>query len=568
MPNITRLIPLSTIDSLSVCDTLVVSRLLNYGIEGGHSVEAWAKRLAKAPSKIQIDDWSEFTQDIVDRCVTDVEIQTELYRFFKTYIDRPEFASALETETYVDYLTHVMHVNGFPFDLEGASRLRDKLQSRLSFLDQELTSAFPPRRVLKSVLVARETQHGTVHGTDFRRLTDAGFTTEEITAGQSYEIYETEEFNPGSLHQILDRLWEAGWKPTDKTKGHAEFTKARSKDPEKLKRFEQYGWRLTEDNLRSLPDTAPEATKYLVERLLIASRVSDLDEWIQSVRESDNVPRIHSSFNGIGAWTQRLSSQSPNLMNIPVPQGKDNPSELDKMSDEINSLCRAFFRPEPGCVLVGADADGIQMRIFAHYVKDERLIKAILEGNKDNGTDIHSLHARALGPVCKGRNPAKTFIYAFLLGAGVGKVAEILECGRAEAKDAVDSFLQFYPGLSNLKKTQIPADAKRGYFVGLDGRPVVCKSEHLMLAGYLQNGEAVIMKRAAKIWTKELNNAKIYYRLHTWPHDEWQTSCLPSEAEYVGSVQADSIRTAAEGLNLNLPFKGDYRVGQNWLETH
>src|SRR5690606_36965042 len=101
----------------------------------------------------------------------------------------------------------------------------------------------------------------------------------------------------------------------------------------------------------------------------------------------------------------------------------------------------------PGYRLVGTDADGLQMRIFAHKVNDEELINALIKGTKEDKTDIHSLHQRKLGESCKSRDSAKTFIYAWLLGAGNGKVAEILETTPANAKRAVTSFIESYPGL-------------------------------------------------------------------------------------------------------------------------
>src|SRR5690606_27859221 len=126
----------------------------------------------------------------------------------------------------------------------------------------------------------------------------------------------------------------------------------------------------------------------------------------------------------------------------------------------------SLWRARPGHRLIGTDADGLQMRIFAHYVNDEELINALIRGSKEDKTDIHSVHERKLGQPCKSRDAAKTFIYAWLLGAGLGKVSEILECSMAEARSAVESFIKSYPLLSWLKKEQIPADASRGYFVG------------------------------------------------------------------------------------------------------
>src|SRR5690606_29196219 len=149
------------------------------------------------------------------------------------------------------------------------------------------------------------------------------------------------------------------------------------------------------------------------------------------------------------------------------------------------------------------------MRIFAHLVEDEELINALIRGRKEDKTDIHSLHQRKLGEACRSRDDAKTFIYAWLLGAGIAKVAEILQCDSTTARRSVDNFISSYPKLKDLKRTQIPADARRGYFIGLDGRKVICDSEHLMLAGYLQNGEAIIMKGACIEWQNELRRQGI-----------------------------------------------------------
>lgn len=169
---------------------------------------------------------------------------------------------------------------------------------------------------------------------------------------------------------------------------------------------------------------------------------------------------------------------------------------------------------------------------------------------------------------------------AFLLGAGDAKLANVLGCSLAEAKEARKKFLEFYPGLKALKDNQIPQDASRGYFEGFDKRLVLCDSEHLMLAGYLQNGEAVIMKKAKQIWWKRLSKEKVPFWLVNWVHDEWQTetvNCMDT-ATYIAQVQADAIRIAGEEYNVYCPLAGSWQkeenglmvpsVGTNWCHTH
>ena len=91
---------------------------------------------------------------------------------------------------------------------------------------------------------------------------------------------------------------------------------------------------------------------------------------------------------------------------------------------------------------------------------------------------------------------------------------------------------------------------------------------HYILAGYLQNGESVVMKRASLLWSKELRHLQIPFRAVDFVHDEWQTETLPEFADKVGQVQADSIRIVGEDLGLNCPLAGNYNIGMNWKETH
>lgn len=600
----------------AVRDTLVISHLLNHNIEGGHSLEAWGERNIRSGSKIKLDkpetfvytketppevitalprfipsvaasglktsdtklvitDFSVWTEEFLRRCISDTLINATLWNHFQKWVRLPAFTKAIEIEHKTAWLCNVLHETGFAIDLPGVKALHGEISDRLSKLDDLLSRSFPPKRVQVGEITARELKNGGCHSVDFRRLVLSGYNESEIVPGRTYPIFEVQSFNAGSHKQIIERLWEAGWSPVDRTDGHKailDWRNRRGRDPERVAHYEKYGWTLSEDNLATLPVDAPEGAKALTERLMLASRLTVLGQWIDlAVQEPSGEWRIHGNFQGIGAWTQRLSHQRPNMANVPKAKPKDKPKPLDLLSDEINNRMRSLWIAPPGRRLIGVDADGIQMRIFAHYVGDERLIKSLLEGSKENGTDIHSLHKKALGVSCKSRDAAKRFIYAWLLGAGVAKVAEILECSIAEAKEAVASFLSFYPGLRELKETVIPSDAARGYFVGLDGRFVVCDDAHLMLAGYLQNGEALIMKYAMAEWY----DALVREGLREWGfinfvHDEWQTECTDTDemADKIASIQMAAIVHAGEILGLRCPLAGTKVTGYNWKETH
>jgi DNA polymerase-1 len=500
---------------------------------------------------------------------------------FKPYIYSPQWKDALRLEHDIAVICNEMSDNGFYFDIDKAKALHHEVCQRLEALDAELLTAFPPKVTFVREVTPRATKHGTLHRGDFKWWGSPDLTPFEV--GCAFSIIDYEPFNPASPKQIVERLNDAGWQPFEKTKGHifaerARAMAARTGKPqptksgklrtlaeweEQLAHYETYGWSISEDNLATLPHDAPEPARKLVERLTLANRRSTLEEWFAAYSEADG--RIHGTFNHIGAWTHRMSHAGPNMANIPA-----SPSLY---AHEMRSM---WCVPQDK-YLVGVDADSIQLRILAHYMDDPLFTEALVNGQKEDGTDAHSMNQRALGGICKSRDDAKTFIYAWLLGAGTAKIAQILGCSQAEAREASQNFLDAYPGLKFLKDRIIPDDAERGYFTGIDGRLVLCQTEHLMLAGYLQNGESVVMKRANVLWRRRLIEERIDFKQVNFVHDEWQTEVLRDMklATYVANIQADSIRIVGEQLKLRCPLAGSIiggnkklAIGDNWEMTH
>lgn len=586
-----RLVPKLHIDPTTIIDTLVISRLLNYNRAGGHSIAKLAEGLGERKVGKEIEDWTVYAPLMLERCINDTLVSLKVYQSQLKYIKMPEFKQALRTEHDLELLTNTLTSNGFPFLVDQANLLLKRLEDMKEPLDTVIQEAFPPRLVQVGTVTPRLTKHGTLHAIDLKRLVAKGYKVEDVRAGETYPIYEEEVFNPASPKQMVERLNEAGWKPTEKTKGHIECEKminsrhwrgGREKQTNtsldldtlqnKLENYRLIGWKVSEENLTTLPSDAPLGARKLAERVMLESRISDVKEWLALARPSaDGLYRIHGNFMGIGAWTHRMSHQGPNMANIPVPKKKDDEIEFERMIREINHDMRELWYAPKGSRMIGTDADGIQMRIFAHYVNDPKMIEAIVSGRKEDGTDIHSVHRRALGEdICKSRDDAKTFIYAWLLGAAIPKLANVLRCSLSEGKKANQGFVNLYPGLQELKKKRIPSDANRGYFVGLDGRLVACPDEHRVLAGYLQNGEKIIMARACLEWNRRLKAEKVPFTFVNFVHDEWQT-LVPDDdeiANYVAKVQQEAIENQAQQLNLNLPLAANSAFGYSWAETH
>lgn len=550
-------------------DTLVVSRLLHYDIEGGHSLEAWGNRLGYPKSAFS--DFSKYSLDMEKYCIQDTLVTLKLYQEFSKYIHSDQWKLSLAVEHDIAKISREMSDNGFAFDIKKAKKLQEEIEARVVSLDNELVSSFHPRTTCVRVVTPKATKHGTLSRVDFRWSISSDLSAYSVDA--PFSLVEWIPFNPGSPKQIVERLNEAGWKPFEKTKGHQQTERElrwckdknrRAELEEKLQEYKVYGWKVSEDNLKTLPADAPEAARKLVQRLLLASRRSTLETWIKAYKPTTE--RIHGSFNHIGAWTGRMSHNNPNIANIPSGD------------TEYAHDMRCLWRAGSDRLLVGVDADGIQLRVLAHYMDDPRFTEALINGDKKSGTDAHTLNRKALGEhICKSRDDAKTFIYAWLLGAGILKIASILGCTLDEAAIACNNFLEAYPGLHALKTKQIPADATRGYFLGLDQRLVVCNTEHLMLAGYLQNGESVIMKHANVLWRNRLIKENVPFKQVNFVHDEWQTETVNDLeiARYIARTQADSIREVGEMLGLKCPLagstinsEGKETIGLTWYETH
>lgn len=567
LPVLNNLLGLS-IPAESVSDTLILSRLLNFNIDGGHSLEAWGERLGIPKVGLEVS-FSEYSDELFKRCVSDVEINFKLYHFLKgKMLDRPDFSEAIKVEHEIARICLQMTKDGFYFDVPSGIKLRDRLSKRIDELDKVILDSFPPRSVPQNkTYTPRETKHGTISRTSVPRSWGPNLT--DVALDCPFQLLVWEQFNPQSTTQVVQRLHNF-WSPVDKTKGYLEAEK--SKDKEKLKRYEVLGWKLNEKNFATLKPNAPKGAQHLVERLFLASRWRTVNDWLSRVDPRDH--SVHAKFNGIGTWTHRMSHKEPNLGNVAAPKSIKYKSEyLAGQAIELGAEMRSLWRsssPEesgPETWLVGTDAVGIQLRIFAHYIDDKDFTKALLEGKSSDGSDAHSRNASILG--CE-RDTAKTFIYAFLLGAGDSKIAEILGVSRRAGTEAKSRFIEAYPGLARLRRDIIPRDARRGFFVGFDGRLVVCDSEHLMLAGYLQNGEACVMKHACVDWRKRCDTQGLRYSQVNFVHDEWQTKVLEcyEKAELVASIQREAIERTGQAFALRCPMSGESKIGKTWHDTH
>lgn len=564
------------VDPQDVIDTFVVSRLINYSAYRTHGLEEIGLSLGEP--KTPFHDFSMLTEEMVTYCKQDVTVTEKVYLKYERYINSPDWQEALRLEHDMVLINEDMTANGFKFDKEKAEPILASIKRKMKKIEAIFQELWPPWLEEVNRVQYRIKGDGNLYATTKTAL-EAYPKTEVDSETMEVVCYDYRTFNPGSSKDRIEKLWEAGWKPYDKSKTHIKWQRAEIGEmwgksrltPElyaqKQEYFDYYGWTVSEQNLLTLPESAPEGAKRLAEWLTLEGRRSSLEEWLGCVREDG---RIHGKFWNIGAWTHRMSHSAPNQANIFSPFHGEPRNAVEEVKEEYDADLRSLWCVPDGVTLVGTDADGIQLRILAHYLQNDDYVHAIVSGRKEDQTDIHNLNLRALGLSGLVRDDAKTFIYAWLLGAGTAKVASILRCTQPQARSAVKSFLSNTEGLTRLKRGRIVRDARRGYFDGIDGRKVLCSSDHLMLAGYLQNAEAIIMKRSNRLWRQWADEEKILYKQVDFVHDEWQTECHGSQdmCERLGELQRNSIEQTGKDLNLYCPLAGSTDFGINWLETH
>lgn len=554
-------------------DTLVISKLVDASRKS-HSIESYG--LEFNIPKINFTDFSKYSEEMETYCVRDVEICHRIYdKHFSEgastgwKLNEPSWHRAIDCEQRFQRVVNDLHNNGFSFNRDKAERLLSKVTSELNILDANISSQFPPREVVVRYFTPRATKYGTINRTSVPR--SLWHEIENYKIGEEYPLYKLQEFNPSSHKQVIDVLCDAGWAPVDKTDTHIEAL--RNKDQEKIDKLVKYGYKINENNLGTLSPKAPLPARTLAKRILLESRRRTLTEWLGLVATDG---RIHGKFLGIGAWTHRMAHQEPNTANI--PNDTDQQGKLRLYGGEM----RALWRAEPSSLLVGVDAESIQLRVFAHYVDDPELTHAIISGRKEDKTDPHSVNKAVIGSICKTRTAAKRLIYSVFFGAGLGKISEILDCTREAAAEALNRLMLKYPGWALLKQKKIQKDGARGYFEGLDGRLVripgdtASERRHIALSGYLQNGEVVIMKMATILWMDRLREKNIPFKLVNMVHDEWQTECPGSMniALAIADEQCKALREVGEILKLKCPLAGSYEtdgkltIGDNWKVTH
>lgn len=523
----------------------------------GHDKEVEGKALGLKGADLTFHVWGTWSKSMQDYCVQDVEVTEKLW----LRLNSKNFsAESIQLEHCVRRIIARQEKYGFGFDEKAAVDLLGTLRQAQSDAERELLKVFKPwyrnlgrttptvdRRVqqkhLKPIGVERYKKTGEPKldkdGEMIRLYPKAEYSTEA-----TYTDVKLVPFNAGSRFDIADRLKKLrGWEPLEFGKdGHPT---------------------VSEEVLSALP--YPEAellTTYLMIQKRLGALADGKEAWLKAVRDG----RIYGRVSTNGAVTGRMTHSRPNMAQVPsskAPYGHE---------------CRALFVARPGKVLVGCDADALELRGLAGYMArfdNGAYILTVLEGKREDGTDMHTMNAAALG--CD-RDTAKTWFYAFIYGSGDFNLGMILGIKGSKqqitnaGKTSRAKFLAALPALNKLVTAVKDKSMSQGWIKGQDGRILMVRSSHAALNTLLQSAGAIQMKRALVILDNALQDLGlipgVHYEFVANVHDEWQIEVDEDKAELVGRTAADAIRLAGEYYDFRCPLAGNYDIGRNWNETH
>jgi len=508
-----------------IVDTLVLSRLFNPTRSGpnAHSLATWGAPSRLNLPKIIFDEYDKYSATMLEYCIRDVELNLAVFKYLQQ--EGKGFSTrSVILEHGVSKILEKQRRNGFLIDQQKAHLLLAKLRERLGEIETEVRKIFKSK-IEEIVLIPKRKKDGSISKVaKGGRLTNIEY--DEAVAKNTLEHikrYKTIEFNLGSRVQIGQYLQEFGWKP---------------------KKFTEHGRPIVDEKTLRGVKGIPEAS-LIAEYLLVQKRIAQVDSWLDAIDEKDG--RVHGFIKSTGAITGRMTHMKPNMAQVP------------NISSPYGKECRECWTVEEGYKLVGIDASGLELRMLAHYMKDEDYINEIING------DIHTTNQKLAG--LESRNQAKTFIYALIYGAGNKKIGSVVGGSAADGEKLKQRFLYNLRTFETLKR-KVSTAAARGYLKGLDGRKILIRSEYAALNTLLQSAGAIAMKEALVRLDKLINEKNYDVKFVANVHDEWQLEVRADQAEAVGKAGVECIRKAGEAFQLMCPLDGEYSIGDNWSETH
>ena len=422
---------------------------------------------------------------------------------------------------------------GWQFRLEQAKDRVSELEQMASEIEPEITAMIGHYYIIKGQVDKPFTKSG--------KLAVRADIGQDV--GGPFTKIEWQQIELTQHQKVGARLMDLGWKPTAYTPtGHPKLKVDGEPCP----------------NLLKMPYSVGEK---LAKYSKVMHRMNQIKGWIDECREDGRVPAVA---NPNGTNTGRMTHKI--VTNVP----KASPDVF--FGQEMRSL---FTHRGDPYKLVGFDAEGLELRIAAHYINSEAFTDALINGDKSKGTDPHTRVLRACERFgVETRDAAKSCVYSTVYGASARKVAATLNIPEANGKSIIEAVESVFPGISTLKPS-VEKASKRGYLIGLDGRKIWMRYDsdgklmkHKALNYLFQSGGGIAMKVVLCILDKKIKDRGLDVTFVGNIHDEVQAEVAIDDIVGYNSSVDEAFREATKFLKLRCPLEGEVITGETWADTH
>lgn len=536
----------TNLNSKKCYDTWIMSQVLRYRRSHKQGLAGWGEHLNN--SKMHYDDWSAYSKEMLRYCVQDVKLNVQVYNELLTEYKAisskyPLIKKGLEIEHDAAKFNALTREKGWKFDVKKANSTLLEMEKRMSTICSTIEPELGDHKVYidKEPKTPKYKKNGDYTIVTARILSEfLGYTvkcedTHIMAVGTPFQRFTVNDVTLGQLDLVKEwLLTKKGWKPD-------EFTK---------KRLPNGSWvtttpKLTTTSLLKLG----EMGKMIDEYYTLRNRASVVRGWLEQVKDG----RIHGNMWVIGTPTFRARHEViVNLPSVNASWGKE---------------LRELFVADNDMVVVGADSSGNQLRGLCHYVDNDKFTHEVCFG------DQHQRNADSLG--CS-RGIAKNYLYAYLFGAGDGKLGQVLT-GKTNAQAGKDSRVNFAKGIKGLDKLRkwvsdtwntTYHNQGAGWFPALDGRPIFANSEHQCLNYLLQTTEGITCKAALSYSMNKIREEGLEAEPRLFYHDEIAYVSSKKDANRVGEILKESFREAPKMFGVTCMDGGDYVVGSSYADVH
>ena len=377
----------------------------------------------------------------------------------------------------------------------------------------------------------------------------------QISDEQAKEIKEIES----KIYEIAGTTFNIG---SPKQLGEILFDRLGIKAPAKKTKTGQYP--TGEEILQKIIDESPIVQLILDYRSLTKLKSTYVDALPSLVNKDDGL--IHTSFNQAVTATGRLSSNNPNLQNIPV------------RTDKGREIRKAFVPRDDNHILLAADYSQIELRIIAHLSGDQAMQNAFREGldvHADTASRVYNVAIEDVTPEM--RRNAKAVNFGIIYGMSAFGLAERLKISRSEASQIIKNYFKEYVGIQNYIDSQVNFAKDNGFVETMLGRRRYLRdinsgnsvvrnfAERNAINAPIQGSSADMIKIAMIEIDKEMTARDMKSKMILQVHDELVFDVCKEELEMIQEIVRDKMLNA---LPLSIPIEVNLNTGENWLEAH